>query len=154
MGVYADFGDFPGSCTIEPHVDWMELESFGHDIDRPYGVGGQWDPADIGDFKMVKLNDKSSPKLIQAILSGTCFDKVKIEFTTTTGGEDEVPVYTLELEKVRITGYGLDGKKIGACEEVVAVYADKATWTYFVQDEESGSGEVTYGYDIKSRTAA
>ena len=154
MGLYATFGsDMPGSCTRTPHEDWMELISFGHGIDRPYSTGGRWDPAQVHDFIFTKKSDKSSPKFNEAILAGKCFDEVEIHFCTTVGAEEEVPVYKLKLEKVRVTSYNLNGLAEGDSMETVSIYADKVTWTYSVQDDESEQGEVMYSYDVKARKA-
>jgi type VI secretion system secreted protein Hcp len=154
MGLYATFGsDMPGSCTIAPHEDWMELLSFGHGIDRPYATGGKWDPANIHDFIMTKKMDKASPKLNQAILAGTCFDEVEVHFCTTVAGEEEKPVYTLKLEKVRVTSYNLNGVKEGESLETISIFADKVSWKYSVQNEEKEEGQVEYAYDVKARKA-
>jgi type VI secretion system secreted protein Hcp len=154
MAIYANFGsDMPGSSTKEPHVDWMELASFTHGIDRPFAPGGRWDPANIHDFVFTKTNDKSSPKFNHAILAGKPFPEVEIHFCTTVGGEEEAPYYIIKLEQVRITSYNLSGQSEGESYETISMYADKAAWTYSVQDEESEKGKVEYAYDIKGRKA-
>jgi type VI secretion system Hcp family effector len=131
----------------------MDLISFGHGVDRPYATGGGWDPAHIQDFIFTKKSDKSSPKFNEAILAGKCFDEVEIHFCTTVGAEEEVPVYKLKLQKVRITSYNLNGLAEGVSMETVSMYADKIEWTYSVQDDESAEGEVMYAYDVKARKA-
>lgn len=152
MGIYANFGsDMPGSCTRAPHIDWMDLASFTHGIDRPFSTGGKWDPANVHDFVFTKKMDKSSPKFNKAVLAGDLFDEVEIHFSTTAKGEEEVAVYTIKLSKVRVTSYSLSGQGEGESYENVSIYADKAEWDYDVQDDESSTGHVNYKYDIKAR---
>lgn len=137
--------DAPGTNAREPHVDWIELTSCGHGIDRPYANTDGWTEPHVQDFIFTKENDKSTPKLNEAILGGKCFDEVEIHFCTTVGADEEVPVYKLKLEKVRVTSYNLNGLSEGDTLETVSMYADKVTWTYSVQDEKGEQGEIVLG---------
>ncbi len=106
FGLYATFGsDMPGECASAPVVETPPAT--GENIEPDELTGGRWDPAEVQDFILTKENDKSSPKLNEAILAGKCFDEVEIHFCTTVGAEEEVPVYKLKLEKVRVTSYNL-----------------------------------------------
>jgi hypothetical protein len=53
-----------------------------------------------------------------------------------------------------VTSYNLSGVAEGESLETVSIYADKAKWSYSVQDDESEKGQVEYAYDIKARKPA
>ena len=72
MSIYLNCTDLPGSCDKDAHKEWMELESFGHGVDRPYAVGGQWDPADVHDFIFTKKSDIPYREEICPIRSSIC----------------------------------------------------------------------------------
>lgn len=155
MGIYVNFGStLPGSCTKAGYEENMEVASFTHGIDRPYTPAGKWDPANFHDFVFTKVLDKAGPNFIKAMTAGDIFDEVVITFSTTLKGEEEKPVYTITLNKVRVTSYNLGGQSQGDSYETVSVVADKAKWAYSVQDEEKEDGQVEYAYNVKTRAVA
>ena len=107
--IYMDMGDFPGEATKEPHVGWINVLAVSQGVDRPASGSGaqlEWADATLQDLVVTKELDKSTPKMLESILTGTVHDTVVLDFTTSTaGGGPETTRFQIELEKVRLTSY-------------------------------------------------
>ena len=114
--VYMDFGDFPGEATKEPHVDWINVSSVSVGIDRPASSSSSRGGIVLEEIEVEKEVDKSTPKILESIVTGKVHDKVVIDFTSTFG-EREVTYLSWELEKVRVSNYSFEG----SAEDVLPV---------------------------------
>jgi type VI secretion system Hcp family effector len=151
--IYMDFGDFPGEVTKEPHVGWINVLAVSQGVDRPTSGSGaqlEWADATHQDFAVTKVPDKSTPKLLEIILTGTVHDKVVIDFVLPNlGVGPETTRYRIELGRVRLTSYSFsDGVGGAAASETLTLNYETIKWTYteIVDDEEQGT--FVFGWDV------
>ena len=143
--IYMDFGDFPGEVTKEPHVGWINVLAVSQGVDRPAsGSGADLELADatVQDIVVTKELDKSTPKLLESIITGTVHDEVVIDFVLPNlGVGPETTRFQIELEKVRLTSYSFsDGGGGAPASETITLNYEKIKWLYteIVDDEEVG----------------
>jgi type VI secretion system secreted protein Hcp len=114
---YAKFDGVDGSSQAAAYPGWCVVDSFSQGMHR--------DQTDLGtpraarlefeDFKIVKLLDKASPKLAEAVCNGKVFPKVEIHLTSgDTGGRAPQVYYSYELKNVQITSYQIGGSASGS----------------------------------------
>jgi len=72
------------------------------------GTGGGAGKATVQDLRITKLVDKSSPNLLQAVISGKQFGKATLTCRK-AGGDAPVDYLKIEMEKVIITSHGTGG---------------------------------------------
>jgi len=143
----------PGESRDERHKDWIEVLSWSHGITNPVEIG----PIRTGgrsehqDFSVVKLLDKSSPKLNLFCCTGEKIGDAKVELCRTDGEKEPFMVY--ELRDVIITAIRPGGSAEGGerpTEEVTLNYG-KVEWTYTEFDEAGQPrGNVKAHWDVLS----
>ena len=111
---YVKFDGIDGESQNDGHEDWSEIVSFSQAISKPIdgSVGSSRRRGDtiLEDIVIVKLIDKSSPKLAEKMCKGEVFPKVEIHLT----GPSECSTckstyFVYELKNVMITSYEVRG---------------------------------------------
>jgi type VI secretion system secreted protein Hcp len=72
----------------------------------------------LGDVVVVKELDKSSPKIQDAVCDGTFFEKVIIDFVSSTKRRGQEPYLRYELKNVFVTSYSVGAGTNGEGEAV------------------------------------
>jgi type VI secretion system secreted protein Hcp len=104
----------------------------------------------VQDFFVTKELDKSTPKLLESILTGKVHDEVVIDFVTSTAGSGpETTYFQIELEKVRLTSYSFsDGAGGEPTKETITMNFDKIKWFYTEIVEGEEVGIFVFGWDV------
>ena len=146
----------PGESDGKNHKEWIEILSYSHGITNPVELG----PTRTGgrsehqDFSLVKLLDKSSPKLSLFCCTGDRIGDVKVELCKTDGEKEPFMVY--DFRDVIITAIRPGGSAEGSdplpTEEVALNYG-KIEWTYTEFDDAGQPrGNVEAQWDVLSNT--
>lgn len=152
----------PGESVNDKHKDWIELLSFSHGISQPASasatVGGASSAgrANFGDFMVLKVLDKASPKLAEAVSTGKHIREVVIELAYKTGEMQRFMRYTLSdvlvtsvsaSSSTESNSFSSGGDR--PVESVSFAYA-KIQWTYTEFDRTTGKpkGDVTTSWDL------
>lgn len=105
---FIKFDGIDGESKNQYHLNWSEIESFDQDLGtnpstivttrtrRTSSLGNT--------ISIVKKIDKSSPKIMEALIRGNRIPKVEIEFSNFSNNRNDV-IYRYELEKVTVTNY-------------------------------------------------
>ena len=113
MSFYMKVDGLKGSVTARNHTDWMQLESFdfgthrsihlnpGHVTDRETSL------ATVGDFRVTKHVDASSPYLLVNSCTGKSLGTVVIHACHSGNASDPYLVYT--LSEVILSQYEISG---------------------------------------------
>jgi type VI secretion system secreted protein Hcp len=114
---YIKFDGVDGEVFGGDHEDWSNMAQFEQGIRVPAGGvrGSVRRRADavLDDIQVVKVLDKSSPKLAEAVLKGKVFPKVEIHLTGPSSGSLCTATFlAYELKNVLITRYHLGGSSI------------------------------------------
>jgi type VI secretion system secreted protein Hcp len=154
MSAFIKIGDIQGQSTDQNHKDWILLESMNSDIVRSIPAGAK-DSARtqgetmLGDLNIVRILDKSTPKLAEACASGKQFPEVEIHFCTTVKGNEE-PYLKYKLKNVILSNYAFSGNSAGnpLGSESLSLSFTEVEWTYVVinPDTLSKEGQVAGKY--------
>jgi type VI secretion system secreted protein Hcp len=152
MAMYIQIDGIPGESTDSDHKDWIDLTSTSLSVHRPVpgahaGVTRAQGAADFDPISISKSVDKSSVKLMEAVAKGTSFKVVKIDLTTSYGGDKRVPYMKYELKDALVTSYSLSGGGEGAPSEhfMINFSEIKGTYTQYGKDGKSkGNVEMTW----------
>jgi type VI secretion system secreted protein Hcp len=150
--MYIHIDGIPGESTDADHKDWIDLLSTSLAIHRHVagghaGVTRGQGAADFEPISISKSVDKSSVKLMEAIAKGTSFKVVKIDFTTSYGGDKRLPYLKFELKDALVTSYSVSGGGDGAPGEHFSINFSeiKTTYTQFGKDGKSkGNLDMTW----------
>jgi type VI secretion system secreted protein Hcp len=136
----------PGESQESKHKEWIEILSFSHGVSQEssgvQSTGGSRTKgrSDHQDFQIVKVLDKTSPKLNLMCCQGTHIKEVKIELWR-AGGKDPIKYMEYKMEDVLITGVRPGGNCQGSetlpLEEVSFNYG-KINWVYTATDHKTG----------------
>lgn len=132
--------DTPGESKAPHHPGWIEVETFVGSVfsARSGSVSGApgTRTAATAEVAFLKVTDKASPKLTEALCRGQVFPTVRFEFVRSDGGA--VRFYVVELGEVMVTGQVTEGGDAARPIERIALDFARATWTY---TEFSASGQ-------------
>jgi type VI secretion system secreted protein Hcp len=160
---YLRIDGIPGECQEDKHKDWIEVLSFDHSIRQPTSAtassagGASTGQCEHSDFTIVKILDKSSPKLYELCSTGKHIKEVTMELCR--AGGDKVKYLEVKMEEVLISGVhpGASKHSEGFPTEAVSFNYGTIKWTYTQQkrSDGSGGGNVTGGWDlVKGKTKA
>ncbi len=144
---YLQIEPIKGESTDEKHKDWIEVESFSHNLSQPMsgpsGTGGRAAArADFGPFVVMKSIDKASVDLNLHCAQGKHIAKLVLEVCQETG--EKVCYLKYELENVMVQSVSISGGgSMRPSESVVFVY-DKIAWTY-TPVKNDGSADTAVG---------
>jgi type VI secretion system secreted protein Hcp len=121
-------GAIQGSCKEQAHQNAIEVMSFSHSVSSPYDPTKSVSFAGSrshGSLSIYKAIDKSSPLLMQALVTGEVMDKFNLElWWNNEKGEDQC-YYTIDLGEARVVQIGINNH-----EESVSFAYKKITWTW------------------------
>jgi type VI secretion system secreted protein Hcp len=141
-----------GESTDSKHKGEIELESWGFGISNPSsmlaGGGGGSGKAVPSDFMITKKNDKSTPRLMQAVAMGDHFKTAVITIRKAGGTQQEYMTYT--LNDVFVSSYQTGGAGNGTLPmETVSLNYAKIVAEYKEQKTDGTlGGAVKLGYDF------
>jgi type VI secretion system secreted protein Hcp len=150
----------PGESQDDKHKDWIELESYGHQMTQPVSStrssagGAATGRTQHGDFTVTKFIDKASPKLYEAVSNGKHFSKAKIEVCRAGGAQlkfMEIALEEVMISNVQVNSTGQQNNNGDVLPtETVHLNYGKIEWTYTQQKRKDGSGggHVTAKYDL------
>ena len=157
--MFIKFDGIDGESKDNAHRDWIDLLSFQFGISRPSSVtrvSSMYNSYYVttNDISIVKYVDKSSPKLLDALTSGTMIGMVQLDFTRVGAGGGSVTYLVYELQDVQITSYHVSmssGDPLPV-EEISFNYG-KITVTYTEIDEMGqAEGDVEWSYIVTRGT--
>lgn len=147
-----------GDSTDDTHKQWIEVESFTHEMSQPAGGapsaqgahgGGR---ADHGDFTIVKRQDSASPNLSQYCCDAKHIPNIKIELCRAMGQKTVFMVYQFKDTIVsRIRQFGTSDGADPIPEEEIDFRYGQVTWDYTPTDPTGGGktgGAVHGGWSV------
>jgi type VI secretion system secreted protein Hcp len=113
QGWFIKFDGVNGEAQDAGHLNWSEIVAFSQLIREPDGsyanAAGRKGAVIVEDIALIKVLDKASPKLAEALLFGKVFSKVEIHVTREYVDVGRVVYYAYELKNVLITSYQVGG---------------------------------------------
>jgi len=149
--MFIKFEGVDGESQDKSHKDWIDLQSFQQGMTKPGGGTGttrRRGDVVLYDIEIIKYFDKSSPKLMEALATGTVFNMVQIEFTRQYPDGVDMVYLSYELRDVQITSYhvSMSSEDSAPMEEISFNYG-KITVTYTEIDEMGkAKGTVEWSY--------
>ena len=144
-----------GDVTVKGHEKEIELNSFQFGASQTVSTsgGGGAGKATISDITSSKSMDKSSPKLLQEVLSGDHLDKVEIFFTKSDSkGVQTYAHYT--LNGILISGYSVSSGGDLPSESISLNFA-KILFDFVPQNPDGTLGAPIHaGWDFLANKAA
>lgn len=122
-----------GEATLKDYKDWIEITAYEEKITGPTdSVRGT---PTIGDIKVTKELDKSSPLLALACCQGTVIADVRIVFVTDSHPEGPYVYYEIKFTNVMIESVSMTGSDMPGgvtINQVIGINASSATveWIY------------------------
>ena len=160
MPAYLKLGDLEGDVTQADHKKWIAVKSVSHPITRTIrsgakGVERSQGSTTIGDLHIVRLVDRSSPKLAAACGGGIYYKEAVIDLCNVIGGK-VVKFHSHKLSNVIVTSYsfhGTEDSETPASEEITLNFT-KVAWTYTINDKDTGEkkGEVPTEFSTDHET--
>ena len=158
MAGYIKFDGIDGEVIEHGHEKWTELTSFSNAAHKG-GSGGTGSTRVAGvaifeDIRASKNSDKTTPKLLKAMASGTSFDKVQIDVTVTTDSGPQV-IVAYEMKNVYITSYDISSHGEGRPAENMSLNYEEIKIEYFPVDAKGKrGGGIDFAWSVpKGKTA-
>ena len=156
MAWYAKFDGIDGSATQKNHIHWTNCASVnmgGHKAGGGgTGVGRVGGKMHLEDITIGIINDRGTPKLLEAAVKGKVFKKVEIHGTATYGDAGEQVYLKVELENVQITSYQLGVLDNNQYTDDMALSLNfekyKTTFTEYGADGKKG-GNVEFEWKVE-----
>jgi type VI secretion system secreted protein Hcp len=144
MPAYLQIEGIEGDVTQADHKKWIAVKSVSHPITRTIRSGAKGmersqGSTTIGDLHIVRLVDRSSPKLAEACAGGKFFKTATIDLCNVINGK-VVKFHTHKLSNVILTSYSFHGTEDSeppATEELTMNFT-KVNWVYTVNDKDTG----------------
>jgi type VI secretion system secreted protein Hcp len=147
MPAYLQIGDLEGDVTEANHTKWIALKSVSHPITRSIrsgakGVERSQGSTTVGDYHVVRMADRSSPKLAEACAGGKYFKSATIDLCNVINGK-VVKFYSHKLTNVVVTSYSFHGTEDSdpPATEEITLNATKLDWEYSINDKNSGESK-------------
>ncbi len=148
----------PGESTDDKHKDWIEILSFSSGVTQAHGGsastagGATAQRADFADFSIVKMLDKSTPKIFEACATGAHVKSITIELCR--AGGDKVKYMEWKLSNSIISSYRPGGSAHSGealpTEEVSFNYGKiELTYTQQKRANGAGGGNISAGWDLE-----
>ena len=143
-----------GEATDSKHPGEIELESWGFGVSNAssalHGGGSGAGKAVPMDFVATKKNDKSTPRLAQAVAMGDHFTSAIITVRKAGGTQQEY--LTITLSDVYISSYSASGSTGVLPMESLSINYAKMVQEYKEQKADGSlGGSVKLGYDFKTQ---
>jgi type VI secretion system secreted protein Hcp len=101
--IFLKLEGIPGDSTNEAHKDEIEVISFSLGFSNDVRLGSARSPGECGDLTLTKTIDRSSPRLLAAVMTGRHMSKGVLSFTASVG-EQPADYYVLNLSEILVTG--------------------------------------------------
>lgn len=160
MAAYIKFDGVDGEAKDKDHKGWSDLTSAGYSAHQPGGhkTGATRRRGDVimEDLTCSKELDKASPKIAEALIAGSVYAKVEIDFTASTTGKGRVTYLKYVLTNVLVTSYSLHGA--GQSETVphedFSLNFEEIKVTYTENDEKGKKkGNIEFGWKVEEGEA-
>jgi len=145
--IFVKMSGIEGESTVmlEGKKGWIEVESMNHQISQSgtmhAGGGGGSGKVDVGDIRLVKKIDKTTPELNLLCSNGKHLEEVIIVLTQ--GPQHRIYMeYT--LQPVLVTSVSAEVAKGKFGTEVVTLNFAKISWKYY-----SNKGAIERGWNIE-----
>ena len=161
--MFLNIDGLKGESTDAAHKDWIEIQSFSHNVVAPSGAAGQ-NSAGGGtagrtkhqDFAVTKEVDATSPALYEMCSSGKHISKITVDLMRSSG-DSRVKYMSIEMDEVVVSSVAASGNAgSGQASELITFDYGKIVWTYTQQEAADGSkgGNATGGWDLAANKAA
>jgi type VI secretion system secreted protein Hcp len=143
--------DLKGESSDVDHKDWIEIESWSHEIRQPKSAtastsgGHTAERCEHGDMVIVKSMDMTSPQIYEAASGGTTFAEVTIDFLRSDGDDKRVKYMEVKLKNVIFAKVSPTTTAEGAPVETLALKYAAVEWKYTKQQIAGGQGGITQG---------
>ncbi len=150
--IFLELEGIEGGSIIEGYEGHIQLPAVQFGISAAVAGGGGTNRASrptFSDISAMKILDKSSPKLMEAIATGQVLPTAVIRFTRAGGQGERFEYLVIKLENVQITSYQLSsGGDIPT--ESLSLNFDKIEVSYKEQQADgSEGGSVEFSWDVK-----
>lgn len=149
-----------GESRDSEHVDWLEVNSWDHDIRQPKSasassVGGHTsERCEHADMTFVKDLDSTSPKLWEACSAGHTFDEVQVDFYR-ANGDKRVKYLEIKLKHALVSHVTPSVAGEGIPSEAFGLKYAAVEWIYTQQSiDGSTKGSVTKKWSLSNNTAS
>jgi type VI secretion system secreted protein Hcp len=143
--------DLKGESSDVDHKDWIEIESWSHNIRQPKSAtastagGHTAERCEHGDMVFSKGMDVTSPQIYEAASGGTTFAEVTIDFLRSDGDDKRVKYMEIKLKNVIFSSVTPSTSAEGAPVEQFALKYAAVEWKYTKQQIAGGQGGITQG---------
>ena len=153
LTAYMKIPDIPGESQAVGHEDEIEVNGLYWDIEREHGGPGRpLGRVESGPLAVLKVVDKATPKLAEAVATGRAFDEIVLTVTR-NGPAGPFDYYTMTMERCVLTAVELvnDGLQdpLELIRERAEIVYQRVTITYVVQGE-TGEAEGKVEVEIDS----
>jgi type VI secretion system secreted protein Hcp len=135
--IFMQITGMTGESVDGAHEDWIEVLSYSHGVSQATGSGESRSAgrATHQDFTIIKLLDKTSPKLALYCCNGTYIEEVTIELCYADGDQDRFMEYVLmDVIVTSAIPSGYAGSEERPVEAVSFTYGE-IYWTYTEFDD-------------------
>jgi type VI secretion system secreted protein Hcp len=144
-----------GEVTEKSHKDWIEILSYTQafrNTGSAAGGGGGAGKVTCGDITVLKSIDKSSPGVLQGVVTGKHYQQAKIDFAVAGGKEGSLTYYKVTIDDVQFLAIEqTDQPDEARIVERVTLRGSKFDYEYRVQDPKGGLGDsVKFSVDCKT----
>ena len=150
--------NFPGSpikggATAPGHEDWIELNSYSHQISNQFIVGNGAPGRPMhSPILITKTSDAASIALIEALNKGTRLQSAEFEATRQAGG-NEVVYFRVVLDGAYLTSFSIAGVAGDPFAESLSIVYEKITLTFWELDANGNQIKShTTSYDVLNNT--
>jgi len=149
---FVRFQDIAGESKDADHNDWSDIVTFHQGQHLPIegpGAARQTGPVGFDDVSVIKIVDKASPKIAEAVCKATVFPTVDIDLTFTTES-GRVSYLRYQLSNVLISSYNIVGSDLSSRPmEEVTLNFEEITMTYTERNMAGQSlGDVEYSWTL------
>jgi type VI secretion system secreted protein Hcp len=141
---YIKIPDIDGESKDGGHEGEIDFHGISWVVELPDGAEGSGRTrarAQVGDIRVRKELDKSSPYLALACARGQVFDEIEL-VVRKGSGDAHLDYLTITMTNVVITKYSMDSSEADQVPtEEVAFYFEKINYKYIVQNEDHSAGE-------------
>ena len=149
---FLKFEGVDGEATDADHDKWIDVLSIDHSVSR--NIDSSLSTRSSGavtfsDITVTKELDKSTPKLLEAVATGTVIPNVEFHLTSSQG-----TYYAYELKNVMITSYLMSGDADDRPTEEVTLNFEQIKMTYTEYDSDGKSkGNVEFSWKVEEGTS-
>jgi type VI secretion system secreted protein Hcp len=143
--------DIKGESQDKDHADWIEIESWSHQIVQPRSAtastagGHTSERTEHSPMVFVKEMDVVSPLLYQHCSGGTTFGEVTVDFMRADGEGKRVKYFNIKMKNVLISSVEPEVVAEGIPTETFALKYAAVQWTYLQQKIGGNQGGQSMG---------